>query len=115
MEFSPSLVAAMFAAIAGGFVRGFSGFGGALIFTPVAGAAFGPQVAVPIFLVMDYALTLPMVVRAIRLCNWSTVLPAAKAKLDDLRGPSGNYRAPMIRKGKTLVVGFNAEILDDVL
>jgi arsenate reductase-like glutaredoxin family protein len=45
----------------------------------------------------------------------STVLPAAKAKPDDLRGPSGNYRAPMIRKGKTLVVGFNAEILDEVL
>ena len=43
------------------------------------------------------------------------VLPAGKAKPADLRGPTGNYRAPMIRKGKTLVVGFSAEALEDVL
>jgi len=45
----------------------------------------------------------------------SIVLRASEAGLDDLRGPSGNYRAPMIRKGKTLVVGFSAEILDEIL
>ena len=45
----------------------------------------------------------------------STVLPSGTAKPADLRGPSGNYRAPMIRKGKTLVVGFNAQILDEIL
>jgi arsenate reductase-like glutaredoxin family protein len=45
----------------------------------------------------------------------STVLPAGKAKPADLRGPTGNYRAPMIRKGKTLLVGFNAEALEDFL
>jgi len=43
----------------------------------------------------------------------STVL--SKAQPADLRGPTGNYRAPMIRKGKTLLVGFNAEALDDFL
>lgn len=79
MEVSPSLVAAMFAAVAGGFVRGFAGFGGALVFTPVASAAFGPQLAVPTFLAMDYLLTLPMAARLIRLCRWATVLPAALA------------------------------------
>ena len=42
-------------------------------------------------------------------------LPAGKAKPADLRGPTGNYRAPMIRKGKTLVVGFNADALEGVL
>jgi hypothetical protein len=45
----------------------------------------------------------------------SRVLPAGAATLDDLRGPSGNFRAPLIRKGKTLVVGFNAAVLDEVL
>jgi hypothetical protein len=45
----------------------------------------------------------------------STVLPTGKAKPADLRGPTGNYRAPMILKGKTLLVGFNAEVLDEVL
>jgi uncharacterized protein len=79
MEFSPALVAAMVAAFVGGFNRGFTGFGGALIFIPVASAAVGPQLAAPIFLVMDFVLTLPMVARALRICRWSTVLPAAIA------------------------------------
>ena len=41
------------------------------------------------------------------------VIPSAKPA--DLKGPTGNYRAPMIRKGKTLLVGFNAEALDELL
>lgn len=43
------VVAAFVAALA----RGFSGFGGALIFVPLASAAVGPQVAAPILLVID--------------------------------------------------------------
>ncbi len=42
-------------------------------------------------------------------------LPAAKAKIASLKGPTGNYRAPMLRKGKTLLVGFNADALNDLL
>ena len=42
----------------------------------------------------------------------SLELPAAEAKIADLKGPSGNYRAPMLRKGKTLLVGFHADTLD---
>lgn len=38
-------------------------------------------------------------------------ISAAKAKIADLKGPTGNYRAPMVRKGKTLLVGFHAETL----
>lgn len=81
MEMSPALLAAMLAAVVGGFVRGFAGFGGALIFSPVAGAVLGPQLAAPIFLLMDYSLTLPMVFRSLRICDWPTVLPAALAGL----------------------------------
>ncbi len=79
MEFTPALLAALVAVVAGGFLRGFAGFGGALIFIPVVSAAFGPQYAAPVFLAMDYALTLPMVIRSIGVCRWSTVLPAALA------------------------------------
>jgi arsenate reductase-like glutaredoxin family protein len=39
-------------------------------------------------------------------------IPAAEAKVAQLKGPTGNYRAPMIRKGKTLLVGFNADALE---
>lgn len=38
-------------------------------------------------------------------------MDAGDAKPDDLRGPTGNFRAPMIRKGKTLLVGFHEETL----
>lgn len=79
MELSSALVVALAAAIIGGFIRGFAGFGGALIFMPVASAVFGPRLAAPIFLVMDYLLTLPMVVKSFPVCRWPTVLPAALA------------------------------------
>ena len=42
-------------------------------------------------------------------------LPAAKAKIADLKGPTGNYRAPMLRKGKTLLVGFHADTLQSLV
>jgi hypothetical protein len=44
-----------------------------------------------------------------------TRLSAAEAGLRDLKGPTGNYRAPMILRGDVLLVGFNAEALDEVL
>ena len=42
-------------------------------------------------------------------------MSAADATIDDLRGPTGNFRAPMIRKGKTLLVGFHPPTLDSLL
>lgn len=42
-------------------------------------------------------------------------LPASKAKIAHLKGPTGNYRAPMLRKGKTLLVGFHADTLGSLL
>lgn len=35
--------------------------------------------------------------------------------LDDLKGPTGNYRAPMLRVGRKLLVGFHAETLESFL
>jgi len=37
------------------------------------------------------------------------------AKPADLKGPSGNYRAPLVVKGKTLLVGFNEDALRELL
>ena len=36
---------------------------------------------------------------------------AADVRPDDLRGPTGNFRSPMVRKGETLLVGFHEETL----
>lgn len=49
------------AALIGGLARGFSGFGGALIFVPLAGAAMGPKIASALLLVIDGIMTLGMV------------------------------------------------------
>ena len=38
-----------------------------------------------------------------------------KVKPADLKGPTGNYRAPIVLKGKTLVVGFSPDTLDEIL
>lgn len=40
---------------------------------------------------------------------------ATAATLDDLKGPTGNYRAPMVRSGDVLLVGWNAEALEDLV
>ena len=54
--------------------RGFSGFGAALIFVPIGSAVLGPQLAVPVLLVVDGVMTLPLVPRATRSCQWRDVL-----------------------------------------
>ena len=42
-------------------------------------------------------------------------MPASKTTVAHLKGPTGNYRAPMVRKGKTLLVGFHAETLESLI
>ncbi len=37
--------------------------------------------------------------------------PARGVASDQLRGPTGNFRAPMVRSGRRLLVGFHAETL----
>ncbi len=48
------------AALAGGLARGFSGFGAALIFVPLASAAVGPRLAAPLLLVIDMIAAAPL-------------------------------------------------------
>lgn len=68
------LIAATAAALAG-LVRGFSGFGPAMVFNPVASAIYGPAVAVPILFLIDAVTSLPVVVRSLAQCRWREVLP----------------------------------------
>ncbi len=39
---------------------------------------------------------------------------AGKAVIDAMLGPTGNLRAPTIRTGKTVVVGFNEELFGKI-
>jgi hypothetical protein len=42
-------------------------------------------------------------------------LSAREVSLDDLRGPTGNFRAPMLRIGRHLLVGWHEESLRQLL
>lgn len=57
------------AALAGGLARGFSGFGAALIFVPLASVALGPQGAAPLMLVLEVLAILILTPAAWRLAN----------------------------------------------
>jgi len=41
--------------------------------------------------------------------------PAKSELLDLLLGPTGNLRAPTVRKGRTLLVGFDEATYKDIL
>lgn len=41
-------------------------------------------------------------------------LAAANTELTDLKGPTGNYRAPMLVIGSTLIVGFSPAVLAEL-
>lgn len=67
---SPSGLAFLIvAALAAGLARGFSGFGAAMIFVPLASSVVGPVVAAPLLLVVDGATTFALIPRALRLAD----------------------------------------------
>ena len=45
----------------------------------------------------------------------AVTLAAKEATLDGLKGPTGNYRAPMLRVGRKLLVGFHPDTLEALL
>ncbi len=58
-----------------GLVRGFAGFGGALIYVPVASAIVEPQIASAMLWLMDTIPTLPIAIPALKKVEWKTVWP----------------------------------------
>jgi uncharacterized membrane protein YfcA len=70
--------AAAVAALAG-VVRGFSGFGSALIYVPLAAAIYDPRLSTVSYILMDYPCVLPFVLRAFAQCQWRDILPATVA------------------------------------
>ncbi len=66
--------AAAIAALAG-LVRGFSGFGAALMFVPLCGILYGPTVAVLALWVIDAFATAPIVTRHLKRATWRELGP----------------------------------------
>jgi uncharacterized membrane protein YfcA len=67
---APSALALLCAfAVIAGTARGFSGFGGALIFMPLASTVISPMVAAPLHLVFDAVMTFPLIPKAFHEAN----------------------------------------------
>jgi len=62
-----------------GLVRGFSGFGAAMVFIPLASAIYEPKTAVILLFLVDTVATAPMLVPAFRRCAWREVAPLSIA------------------------------------
>ncbi len=68
-------VAAVVVAALSGLVRGFSGFGSALIYIPLVSAIYEPRIAAATLLLVDFVTALPFSVREFPRCNWREVTP----------------------------------------
>jgi len=73
----PSTLMVLAVAVVAGLVRGFAGFGAALVFVPLASAVVGPKTAVIMLWLADTLPTLPIVLPALRECSWRQVAPVA--------------------------------------
>lgn len=45
---------------------------------------------------------------------FSVATPADEKIIDAMLGPTGNLRAPTMRVGDTILVGFNDEVFDEI-
>ena len=60
-----------------GVVRGFSGFGSALIYIPLMAALYDPRIAAGTLLLIDFVSGVPFAFVSRKICNWSEVAPLA--------------------------------------
>jgi uncharacterized membrane protein YfcA len=71
----PRFAAALAVAALSGLVRGFSGFGSALIYMPLVAAIYEPRIAAVTLLLIDFFASSPFAIRELPNCNWREVLP----------------------------------------
>jgi uncharacterized membrane protein YfcA len=75
----PRFAAALGVAALSGFVRGFSGFGSALIYMPLVAAVYEPRVAAVTLLFIDTLSTAPFTIRSFTQCTWREIVPISVA------------------------------------
>src|SRR6478736_909703 len=71
-SFMPVLLAAT---LLGGLVRGFTGFGFAMVFMPLASMVLGPVAALGLIWFIDLPFALPIAARSAKRAEWSEVIP----------------------------------------
>ena len=78
-SWNAQLLAVLFAVSLAGFVRGFTGFGSALIIIPALTLVFGPKPAVAMHAIIEIPVVLTLAPAAIRHADRSAVLPMLAA------------------------------------
>ena len=71
--FSLSFLIAVLVGVIAGMVRGFAGFGAAMVMTPVFSALYGPGQGVALCLLMEIVVALPLLRRAVGMVNWRRI------------------------------------------
>jgi uncharacterized membrane protein YfcA len=77
----PRFPAALAVACISGVVRGFSGFGSALIYVPLMAAIYEPRIAAVTLLITDSVASMPFAIGEVRRCNWREVAPLSIAAI----------------------------------
>ncbi|NVK33270.1 MAG: sulfite exporter TauE/SafE family protein [Rhodobacteraceae bacterium] len=81
-SFDPTIVAVLSLALfVAGCVRGFAGFGAGMIYMPIATSLLYPPMAAAGFLFLDMVIALPLVTKAVKICDWRTIIPAVVASV----------------------------------
>jgi uncharacterized protein len=75
----PRIYAAMAVAALAGVTRGFSGFGGAMVYMPLIAAIYDPRIAAVTILLVDSVSATPFAIAELRRCTWSEVTPLSIA------------------------------------
>ncbi len=83
------LALAVVIALVGGLMRGTTGFGAAMIMTPLFALLLGPRVAVSTALLLETFAALPMLPAAARLARWPVIAPIGIAAV--LAVPIGSF------------------------
>ncbi len=86
---TPELSIALITAAIAGIMRGFSGFGTALVFAPVLTLLFGPKLGVPTVVLIEIPISLQLLPGAVRHAHWPET--AALAIPACLLIPLGGY------------------------
>ena len=74
-EFTPLFIAAIVVTFVAGILRGFAGFGSAMVVMPLFAWMYGPGPAIATVTLMEMAATLHMVPVALRRTDWPTITP----------------------------------------
>jgi len=70
----PDLAIAAATVLAAGLIRGFSGFGSALVNAPMLSLLWGPTIGVPVAALIEFAPAVQLTPRAIPIAQWRTIL-----------------------------------------